>query len=460
MADASDGRYGRGDDQQWQEAMQTGTFGAPPPPPPPTGTTGDLPSQPSPWTTAAEVAVPPKGVPHLTGLMAAGFVATALVFGAAGVGVGLAIGGDGFGGGGSVTLPTAARTDPDSSAPIDVAAIANKVEPATVDITARGADGEDEGTGMILTTSGIVLTNNHVVDGSTELNAQVDGQGKIYRATFLGADPGDDVALLQLHDGSGFTTVTLGNSGAITVGDQVVAIGNALALSGPETVTSGTISATGREVTVSDTGTGLQENLKDLFQTTASIAPGNSGGPLVDAAGQVIGMNTASADSSPDGLGTTTIGFAIPINTAMSIARQIQAGKASRNVLVGARPVIGADVETVACAQGEQNSQGQDCSALTDPFSGFPFGNDFGYVSPVSRGAVVVAVDEASPAANGGLVVGDVIVSVDDKPVDNPNQLTQRLDSFKVGHKVKLGWVDQRHVRHTAAIKLVAGPNP
>jgi S1-C subfamily serine protease len=390
--------------------------------------------------------------------MTAGFVATALVFGAAGVGVGLAIG-QGGGANGADTLPTAAGTSPGAGSQPDVAAIAADVDQATVDLTARGPNGQDQGTGMLLTASGIVLTNNHVIAGSTEVTAQVDGEGPTYRATFLGADPTADVALLKLADGSPFHTVTLGNSGSTKVGDEVVAIGNALALSGPETVTSGTISAVGRAVSVSDAGTGADEDLKDLFQTSAAIEPGNSGGPLVNAGGQVIGMNTASANST-DGFSAPTVGFAIPINTAMSIARQIMAGKASASVVVGRRPVIGVTTETVACADGDAGATAPDCSALAYSFSGFPFGSEYGYVPPVGSGAVVTGTDQGGPAAGAGLSVGDVIVSVGGEPVHGPAQFAARLDGYKVGAKVAVGWVDQRRDRHSATLELVAGPNP
>ncbi len=208
----------------------------------------------------------------------AALVATALLAGGAGAGIALAVDNN-------APSPTASTpTQPPSAAPpapasnqgLNVSAIAKRVEPATVDITANGPDGQDEGTGMVLTASGIVLTNNHVIDGSTVVTAQVDGSGKNYRVTVLGTDATDDVALLRLN-GGGFRTVTLGNSSGVNVGDQVVAIGNALALSGSETVTNGIISATNRSVSVEDQSTGLTEDLKGMFQTSAPINPGNSG---------------------------------------------------------------------------------------------------------------------------------------------------------------------------------------
>jgi len=250
------------------------------------------------------------------GWMAA-LVVTALLAGGAGAGIALAVRHNGPSPTRSASgpLPTAAPLTPASSQGLNVGAIAKRVEPATVDISANGPDGQDEGTGMVLTPSGIVLTNNHVIDGSTVVTAQVDGTGKSYPVTVLGTDATDDVALLKLNGGD-FRTVTIGNSSAITVGDQVVAVGNALALSGSETVTNGIISATDRSVSVEDQSTGLTENLEGLFQTSAPINPGNSGGPLVDSAGQVIGINTAEASSTGSGEPASNVGFAIPINSS------------------------------------------------------------------------------------------------------------------------------------------------
>src|SRR5487761_451262 len=415
---------------------QQGNWGAPPPPPP-----------------AAAPAPAPGGDkwPQRPRLLAAGFIATAVVFGGAGVGVGVAVAnGNSHHPGRGVTLPTAAKTSPNSDTQFNVAAIAKQVERATLDITAKDPGGEqDEGTGMVLTSSGIVLTNNHVVSGSTHLSAQLNGAGRTYNTTVLGVDTSDDVALLQLHGASNFKTVLLGNSSNINVGDQVVAIGNALALPGPETVTSGIISATGRSVSVSDPVSGLQENLKGLFQTSAPINPGNSGGPLVDGAGQVIAMNTASATGT--GQTTSNVGFAIPINESMSIARQVLAGKGNASIIIGQRPIIGVDVVSVACAQGA----GQGCPGGENPFNNFPFGS--GYSPPVPYGAIVDNVNQGSPAQLAGIGFGDVIVSFSGHHVKTVDALTAILEAFKVGQKVSVGWVDPRGGSHKAAVKLIAG---
>jgi S1-C subfamily serine protease len=361
----------------------------------------------------------------------------ALVGGALGAGVTLAVTQSGSSPAPMVTLPTAASGAP-SSLPtnFNVAAIAARVEPAVVDITASGPAGQDEGTGMILTASGVVLTNNHVIEGSTRLTAQVNGSGRSYAATVLGTDSTSDVALLQLHGSSSFKTITLGDSAAVKVGDQVVAIGNALALPGQETVTDGIISAMDRSISVSDSMTGLAENLSGLFQTSAPINPGNSGGPLVDAAGQVIGINTAQAASTSSGETASNVGFAIPINTAMSIARQIDAAKPSFSVQIGPHAIMGVDVVGVAQAESA-----------------------YGYTPPVDKGAVVVGVAPGDPAQSAGLAQGDVITSLDGVAINSTSDLTARLNLHKVGDRVSVGWVDTHGKHHSASLTLVRGPN-
>jgi S1-C subfamily serine protease len=393
-------------------------------------------------------------------VFAASLVVTALVSAGAAVGITLAVTNNSTEPSSqSVTLPTAAPTGPSAAGnqSLNVAAIASRIEPATVDITSNGPNGQDEGTGMILTKSGLVLTNNHVVAGSNQFSAQVDGNGKSYPASVLGTDVTQDVALLQLQGTNSFKTVTLGNSSAIAVGDQVVAIGNALALPGPETVTNGIISATKRSITVSDPSTGTTEDLKGVFQTSAPINPGNSGGPLVDSAGQVIGMNTAAASGTGSGEAASNVGFAIPINVAMAIARQIEAGRGSATVQVGPpRAVMGVDIITVACAEGRDGCPGLSSS----PFGALPVEGFGGYTAPVAKGAVVAQVDQGTPAQVAGLEVGDVIVSLDGKSVTTPKSLTLVMKGRKVGSKVTATWVDIYGHRQTATMSLVAEPAP
>jgi S1-C subfamily serine protease len=382
-------------------------------------------------------------------------IATALVAGGAGAGIALALTRNGTSPSRSAALPSSGHRVPLSSNPqsLNVHSIASLVDPATVDITAKGSAGQDQGTGMILSASGLVLTNNHVIDGSSVVTAQVDGKGRTYSAVVLGTDLHADVALLQLKAGPGFESVSVGNSNAITVGDPVVAIGNALGLPGPETVTNGIISATGRSITVGDPSSGATESLTNMFQSSAAINPGNSGGPLVDANGQVIGMNTAEASGSGDGQSASNVGFAIPINAAMSIARQIQAGKVSATVQVGPHAIVGVEVVTVACAEGNDG-----CSALGGS-SAFGFLGGSTYKAPVNRGAVVAGVEQGDPAQAVGIAAGDVITSVNGSPIDSPTDLTKYMNFQKVGERATVQWVDPNGHRRSATVSLVEGPN-
>jgi S1-C subfamily serine protease len=207
---------------------------------------------------------------------------------------------------------------------LDVGQVVAKVEPAVVSIQAtinQGffSSGTAAGSGVILTSDGEVLTNAHVVAGASSVTVTLNGQNTARAATVIGTDTTNDLALLKINGASNLPTVSIGKSSDVAVGDNVVAIGNALALQGGPTVTEGIISGLNRNL-----GTGSGE-MSGLIQTDAPISSGNSGGPLVNAAGQVIGINAAVATSSQ----TTTasnIGFAIPIDKAMTVVQQLRAG--------------------------------------------------------------------------------------------------------------------------------------
>jgi len=326
-----------------------------------------------------------------------------------------------------------------STGKLNVSSVVAKVDPAVVDITATETyqNAVSAGTGMILTSNGVVLTNNHVIAGATSITAQVDGSGPKYTAKVIGTDPSHDVALLQLQGVSGLHTVAVGNSANVKVGDSVVAIGNALDLPGLPTVTDGIVSALNRSITASDQLSGNTENLSGLLQTDAPLSPGNSGGPLVNGAGQVIGMNTAAATGS-SAQSASNIGFAIPINEALSIASEIQKGQTSPSIQIGQPAFLGVDVEDVPPAQ-----------------SGY-FG---GYTPPVSSGALVVSVVPSAPAASAGLVAGDVITSFGGQTISSVAALTAAITGDHPGQSVSIGWVGAAGgSTQTATITLSAGP--
>jgi S1-C subfamily serine protease len=336
-------------------------------------------------------------------------------------------------------------------------AIAAKVDPGVVDITSTlGYEGSSAaGTGMIITSSGEVLTNNHVVEGSTSLSVKRATGSQTYRAHVLGVDPTDDVALIQLDGASNLPTVKLGDSSKVHVGDQVVAIGNALNLPGAPTVTVGTVSALNRSITAGDQSGSSTEQLTGLIQMDAPIAPGNSGGPLVDKQGEVIGMNTAAATDGQSSSSSSNVGFAVPIDSAASIIHQIQAGQSGNGVTVGngATPFLG--VQVADDSQGG-NGAGQGGQGF-DPFGG-GFGSSGSAGSSSTQGAAVERVEPGTPAAEAGLGQGDVIVGLGGQSVTSASSLSNVIRAHRPGDKVSVTWVDQNGQQRTAQVRLAAGP--
>ncbi|MDA8186494.1 MAG: trypsin-like peptidase domain-containing protein [Actinomycetota bacterium] len=302
--------------------------------------------------------------------------------------------------------------------PADVQAVLAKVMPAVVSIDTEtfrgqsifsGSFVEGAGTGMIITPSGEVLTNNHVVAGASTVTVTLYGQSVPRAAKVVGTDPADDLALVKIQGVSNLPTVQLGNSGTTQVGDSVLAIGNALALAGGPTVTEGIVSAEGRQLSAVDPLTGAPEHLSGLIQTDAAINPGNSGGPLVDSAGQVIGINTAVASSSGGNAPAQDIGFAIAINTAKPIIPLLQRGGTHPASTHPGGAFMGVGVVTVTPA-----------IASADHLA-------------VSTGALVVDVTPGGPAYQAGIEVGDVIVKVDSTPVTSAASLTNVLVRLRPG---------------------------
>jgi S1-C subfamily serine protease len=327
---------------------------------------------------------------------------------------------------------------------INETSVANKVSPGMVDInsTLKYQDGAAAGTGIVLSSNGVVLTNNHVVEGSTHLTATTVVAGKKYQATVIGVDPADDVALIKLQGASGMKTVQVGDSSKVTLGTGVVAIGNAGGRGGSPTVTGGTITALDRTITASDSGSGQNtETLHNMLQTNAAIAEGDSGGALANGAGQVIGMNTAANSQQLGGPGTS-MGFAIPINRALSIAKKIAAGNASGSILIGPKGFMGVAVDKI--------SDAGNCLAQS--------GVGAGYRAPAQSGALVCNVYPSTPAYKAGVRAGDVITGVSGQSVTTADGLTGVMLKYKPGATVSLTWVDTHKQSHTSSLKLVNGP--
>ncbi|HZD64679.1 MAG TPA: trypsin-like peptidase domain-containing protein [Acidimicrobiales bacterium] len=215
---------------------------------------------------------------------------------------------------------------PAGAPPLSMSQITGRVDPAVVDISSSFATGRGAlGTGMVLTPSGQVVTNDHLIRNATLITIAIPGRGHLYRAAVVGADPAADVALLQIHGVSGLPTVPLGGS-TTTVGQPIVAIGNAHGAGGTPAATEGVISAEGQRVNAI-TRAGTVEHLSGLLQTTALSAPGISGGPLVSSSGQVVGMDTAAL-APPPGQPASRVGFAIPSQEVAQVVAQLRAGRA------------------------------------------------------------------------------------------------------------------------------------
>jgi S1-C subfamily serine protease len=217
-----------------------------------------------------------------------------------------------------------------SEEPVSSARVAEVVAPAVMNINTVIGKGRATaaGTGIVLSSSGQVLTNNHVINGATSIRATNAANGRTYQASVVGRDRDDDIAVLQLSGASGLRTAKIGDSDAVAVGDQIAAVGNADGANVRPSVATGKVTALGRSISAHDELTGRVERLSGLIEVDANVRPGDSGGPLVNTAGEVVGVDTAaSGNFRVQAEGGT--GYAIPINSALTIARRIASGRGS-----------------------------------------------------------------------------------------------------------------------------------
>ena len=333
-------------------------------------------------------------------------------------------------GAGSTLALTAAGTST-----LTTAQVVAKTDPGIVDVvsTLGYQNGTAAGTGIVLTSNGEVLTNNHVINGATSIRVRDVGNNHVYSAKVVGYSQSDDVAVLQLSGASGLTTASLGNSSTVKVGDKVVAIGNAEGLNSTPSVATGRVTALNRSITASDQAAGIAERLKGLIETDAGIQPGDSGGPLTNTHGQVVGIDTAAYSGSTQlSSSVATQAFSIPINKALSVARQIEAGTSSATVHVGGTAFLGVQVS----------------SSATPGFGGFGGGS----------GAMIAGVEQGSAAANAGLAAGDTITSLAGHSITSANQIRSVLTQYHPGDKVGIVWTDQTGASHSATLVLGSGP--
>ncbi|MGH2971342.1 MAG: S1C family serine protease, partial [Gaiellaceae bacterium] len=278
------------------------------------------------------------------------------------------------------------------------------------------------GTGLVLTSSGEVVTNNHVIRGASKITVVVPQTRKSYVARVLGYDVTDDVAVLQLQHASGLATVTVANSAGVKVGQSVTAVGNAGG-TGSLTVTTGKITGVARAITVSDEEGGA-ERLAGLVETDAQLQPGDSGGPLLDSAGHVIGIDTAA--SAGFSFRDANDGYAIPIDRVVTIAKQVVAGHGSATVHVGKTAFLGVSIQPA------------------DAFGG--------------GGVLVGRVVSGGPVAKAGLLAGDIITAVNGRAVASQNALVAALLLHHPGDTITVSWTDRLGDSHRGKVTLASGP--
>jgi putative serine protease PepD len=420
--------------QVWGAAPVPGGLGAPPPPN---------------WSTPAPTGLPPFGAPDPAAaengerkrpgvrLAVITAVIAGLLGGGVGAGIAYAVKGDNTTttsslAGSSNTTNSSSSLNTSSANANQVTAAAAKILPSVVTITVTASDGSgDEGTGIIISSTGQILTNNHVVSAAaTGSTMRVTfASGKITAAKIIGRDVSSDLAVIQASGVSGLTAATLGDSSAVAVGQNVVAIGAPLGLS--NTVTTGIVSALNRPVVPSSdtsSSTSTTQSVLDAIQTDASINPGNSGGPLVDLAGNVIGINSAIATASSNSLGGSSssgsigLGFAIPINQAKWIADELINSGTATHSLLGVK--------------------------VGDPA-----------VTATQAGAVVSEVTSGGPAGKAGIKVNDVVTKVNDQQIASADSLVAAIRSYKPGTTVTLTYVRGGQTATTQVTLTTASSN-
>lgn len=403
---------------------------------------------------ATAPATPVSSLRRHRGLLIGGATVIALGIGAGGVGVGAALAGlqpssttqangpgapqngdgslgggalggsgrlggrSGTGGGRQGTFSGPGTTSVNATA----ATAAQKAGVVTIVSTLNYSHAEAAGTGIILTSRGEILTNNHVVQGSTSIKVTVESTGASYTAKVVGTDETDDVAVLQLVDSSGsdvtgLTTATI-DTGTLSAGDAVISVGNAEG-TGNLVAARGTVTALDQSITVANDISGANENLTGLIETDADVVSGDSGGPLIDKQGQVAGMVTAASSGS-----RTVTGYAIPIDTALTIAKKIVNGEASSSIVIGLPAFLGVELAT----------------------------------AQTGSGVLLSGVVTGSAAAGTGLAAGDTITAVDGVAATTADSLSSLIKAHAIGDRVTISYTDTAGTAHQVAVTLAAGP--
>ncbi len=322
---------------------------------------------------------------------------------------------------------------PSTGGSSSTSSIAAKVDPALVDINTTVGTSQAAGTGMIITSTGEILTNNHVVAQSSSIAVTVLARSQRYTAHVVGVDVAQDVAVIQIDQSvSGLSTVSFAATSSVKVGDTVVALGNALGQGGTPHAEPGQVTALDQTITASEGG-GQSETLNGLIQTDAVIYEGDSGGALVNSSGQVIGMITAGQTQGFRS-SASTVGYAISSDTALSIVNRIRAREQSSDLTYGQIGYMGVQVQSL-----DSSSAAQLGLSLTS-------------------GALVVGVVSGSPAANAGIGRYSVITQFGGQAIASADALGPAVKSHRPGDQVSVTWVDSTGT-HTGTVTL-AGVNP
>jgi S1-C subfamily serine protease len=317
------------------------------------------------------------------------------------------------------TIPGDMNRHPNgTSTSVSLATAAQQKGIVTVVSVLKYQNAESAGTGMVLTSAGEILTNNHVVNGATSIVATIASTGKSYRADVVGTDPSDDVAVLQLRGASGLQTANIGDSSGVAVGDDIVGVGNAGG-TGTLRASAGTVTALNKSITATDETGSNSEKLKGLIQVHAPIVSGDSGGPLYNSAGQIVGMDTAaSANQVSD-----STAYAIPIDSALTIADKIESGVETAKIHIGLPAFLGVSVNKAS-----------------------------------GQGALVEGLLSGGPAASAGITSGSVVTKVGNQVVTTPDALRAALRAYNPGDKATVTWTTAGGSSRTATVTLGTGP--
>ena len=326
-------------------------------------------------------------------------------------------------------------TEPGGTSTVELgtATSAQEVGVVVIDTVLAYEGAEAAGTGMVLTADGEILTNNHVIEGSTSVTVTIVSSGEQYSATVVGTDATDDIAVLQLSGASNLQTANFADESQVAIGDAVTGVGNAGGDGGTSSASPGTVTALNQTITTQAESGAAAETLHGLIETNADIRAGDSGGPLYNASDEVIGIDTAASAG-----GVSTSGYAIPIASALIIAQQIQNGQASENIVIGLPAFLGVQV-----------------SASPNTGYGYSAG---GFAPVTTPGALITGVVSGAPAADAGITAGDTITGIDGAAIDDATGLTAALTGHRPGENVTVTWVDRSGAAESAAVTLAAGP--